>query len=736
MRSICMVATLTLALLPRGAGAQPGPPPAETPQPHPTEQGGGGTAGWTGTVDFGLRGTVANGDTARYERYRDLGVGAFAERVRVSREKNGWLFDAAADHVGRRDQRYRLDADRPGKITVWFLYDQIPMLLSRTTRTLYTGLGTSALSIDDGLQARVQLNPAAIEPVFDQNSVDFETRTRRQIVEGGFKYLPTPELTVNGTIRHTNRQGDIAYGGSFGHSSLVELPAPTEHQLTDADAGAEFVRDPVLLRAGYVGSFFHNDVTSLVFDNPYRAIDSTSASSRGRLTLAPTNSYNGVSGMASVKLPRRSRASAYVSAGVLTDAGDPIVPQTINSTLQTAPLDRTTVDGRARTTGVNLTFVSRPARHLDFTAGYRQYDYDNRTPEFALTERVSYDNAVTPLAAPVFTEPFGVKRHTADADLKLVQMRGGTAGVGFTRLAEERSHRIFESTTDNTIRVLFDTVGQSWLALRTKYEHAERRGTGIEQGEQELAAIGEQPGMRHYDIASRNRDRVTIQGSVTASSSIGINGSIAVGKDDFLESEFGLRDNTHRVYALGLNATPTERLLLGGSYSYERYHALSRSRQANPGPQFTDPSRNWATDAIDGAHSLVVNADLARIAGKVDLRLLYDFSRASARYHYITGPVPDRTLPEEAVAPTTLPPPLALPPTMSELQRGVLDCSYSLGPRVSIGVSYWYEQYRVEDFTLDVDANPGLVRGTALLIGYLYQPYSANTVWGRLIYRF
>jgi hypothetical protein len=49
-------------------------------------------------------------------------------------------------------------------------------------------------------------------------------------------------------------------------------------------------------------------------------------------------------------------------------------------------------------------------------------------------------------------------------------------------------------------------------------------------------------------------------------------------------------------------------------------------------------------------------------------------------------------------------------------------------------VSYWYEQYRVSDFTLDADANPDLARGQALLIGYLYRPYSANTVWGRLIY--
>ena len=140
--------------------------------------------------------------------------------------------------------------------------------------------------------------------------------------------------------------------------------------------------------------------------------------------------------------------------------------------------------------------------------------------------------------------------------------------------------------------------------------------------------------------------------------------------------------------------------MLGGSYSYERYHALSRSRQANPGPQFTDPSRNWATNAFDGAHSLVLSADIARIASKFDLQLLYDFSRAQAHYDYITGPVEDRTLPEEVVVPSTLPPPLALPPTLSELQRGVLDLTYPLGPRLSIGLSYWYEPVSYTHLTL------------------------------------
>jgi hypothetical protein len=442
----------------------------------------------------------------------------------------------------------------------------------------------------------------------------------------------------------------------------------------------------------------------------------------------------GVNGLVSVRLPARSRATAYVSAGRLTDAGDPIIPQTINSAIVAAPLPRTTVDGEARTTALNLTWVSRPKRYVDINVGYRQYDYDNRTPEFDMVQRVSYDNTPGAVSPAVPTEPFGVLRHTLDADLKLLPRSGVSAGIGFTRLEEERTHRIFESTTDNVVRVTADAVSNRWFTLRTKYEHAQRRGTGIEEGERELAAIGEQPGIRHFDIAARDRNRVTVLGSLTPAANLGLSVSVAAGKDDYLQSLFGLRDNTHRVYGLGVDATPGDRVILTASYSYEHYSALSRSRQANPGVQFTDPSRNWATDANDRAHSVILGAEVLRIGAKADLRLFYDFSRSRARYQYITGAVLDRTLPEEAVVPTTLPTPAELPPTRSELQRGTADLTYALARHLSIGLSYWYEQYRVTDFTLDADANPDLARGQALLIGYLYRPYTANTVWGRLIY--
>jgi hypothetical protein len=98
--------------------------------------------------------------------------------------------------------------------------------------------------------------------------------------------------------------------------------------------------------------------------------------------------------------------------------------------------------------------------------------------------------------------------------------------------------------------------------------------------------------------------------------------------------------------------------------------------------------------------------------------------------------VEDRTLPEEVVIESTLPDPTQLPPTLSELHMATTDFTYNLNSRVGIGLSFWYERYRVEDFTLDIDANPDLSRGSVLLMGYLYTPYTARTVWLRMYYKF
>jgi MtrB/PioB family decaheme-associated outer membrane protein len=728
-----IVATLTLAALPIAASAQ-------------------GTSQQLGSwADFGVRGTNISGDSARFERYRDLGDGLFMETVRLNRETNaGWLLSYSGDHVGRSDQRHTGRFTLPGTFKGLVMWDQIPMLMSNSSRTVFSGVGSGVLTIDDANQGEYGSNV----PLFESTAQGFDITSRRHSVKTDLEFVASPEWTFSTSGQYSDREGVIPYGGSFGHSSLAETAAPVNHTLKDLAADAEFVRDPVLVRFGYTASLFTNQNTTLTWDNPFTLLDTASTSSRGRGSLPPSNSYYGVNSLVSVKLPHRSRASAYASVGSLADAGDPIMPFTINSAVLAEPLTRTTVDGEARTTAFNLNFTSRPTSLVNVALRFRSYDYDNRTPPFALRDYEAYDGSPSAIVSQVCgvgdavcTEAFSVKRQNFDADLNLTPARAASIGVGYSRLNEDRDHRIFEATKEDIARVSFDSVGTGDFTLRSKYEHSQKRATGNAAGiEVHLAEVlghaGEQPNMRHFDVAERDRDRVTLLGSVMASANVAVNASLAVGKDDYirdafipdLESRFGLRDNTHRVFTLGFDAAPAEQATVAASYSYERYTAFSTSRQANPGPQFDDPSRDWSTDATDRVHSILVLLDLSRINDRVDLQVSYDFNRARAFYDYGTGPVADRTFPEEVVAPS-LPTPEALPPTLSQLHRTVTDLTYWVSDRLGVGGSYWFEDFQVEDFTLDVESTPNLVRGSTMLLGYLYRPYTANTFWARMVYR-
>jgi hypothetical protein len=76
-----------------------------------------------------------------------------------------------------------------------------------------------------------------------------------------------------------------------------------------------------------------------------------------------------------------------------------------------------------------------------------------------------------------------------------------------------------------------------------------------------------------------------------------------------------------------------------------------------------------------------------------------------------------------------------LPQIKSDLTRGTADAIYHLNGRFSLGVTYWYDKYTVQDYTLDTQAQDARVPGNFMLLGYAYEPYTAQTVWGRLMVR-
>ena len=66
---------------------------------------------------------------------------------------------------------------------------------------------------------------------------------------------------------------------------------------------------------------------------------------------------------------------------------------------------------------------------------------------------------------------------------------------------------------DQAFRATWDTTGNQYVSLRVGYEHVARKGFGF--SEMAIEEGGAQPGLRFYDEADRDRNRVNILATLT-----------------------------------------------------------------------------------------------------------------------------------------------------------------------------------------------------------------------------
>jgi MtrB/PioB family decaheme-associated outer membrane protein len=689
-------------------------------------------------VEIGIRGTAfgSNSDQARYQRYRDVRDGATFDRLRVYKDTDSHRYSLQADHVGYRDQRFSASYMNYGKLKASFQWNQIPLFYSNETRTLYDTSAPGNLTLNDGVQTGIQNKTLTLSTALNGANL-FDLRTRRDVADFALTYSATPNIDVNVRFRNTQKTGAQPWGGSFGISNAIatEMPVPIDHRTTEFGSFLEYANDHGYARFGYDGSFFRNSITTLTWDNPSRIADSATAGPlQGRMSLWPNTEMNTVHAAGGLNLPGHSHATAFLSVGSLTN-NNPLLPYTINTALVSPALARPNSDVSARVTAMNYAFTTRPVSMLWFSARYRQYEFDNRTVPFETTNNVNYDTTIVALNAE--SEPFGSTRHTFDADASFTPVRHVGFRAGYTREEVDRTYRIVEKTTEDIVRASVDLTGLSWLTVRGVFEHGTRAGSAVNG--LELLAIGEQPSLRQYDVADRNQNRFNAIVQITPLSQFSLNASAGIGAQDYPGTNFGLRNNDNHVYSVGFDFVPSDAVSLGASYGYEKYTALQASRTANPLPantvanlndptqQFNDPRRDWTDDSADRVRTITASMDLIKILRKTDIKVAYDYSRAESTYTY------------GLAANTVIAAPVPLTPVTNELQRGTIDGRYFLSPRFAVGLVYWFDQYKVQDFALGPVASlsqPATTPAapTLMLLGYFYRPYTANSVMARITY--
>jgi MtrB/PioB family decaheme-associated outer membrane protein len=717
---------------------------AQSTLPVPTESREITAAAFSGRVfgdiEFGGRFSDINGDPARYQRYRDLRDGPFADNITFNRRSADWTIFASANHIGYRDQRYFVEYRNVGKLQVSFLWDQIPLFISSDTRSLYTQGQPGVFRLEDAMQASNQAGATTIR-TFANQAVGFETRTRRDIGAMDVVLNATRDLDIVANVTSSARDGAIPYGAPFGFNNLVELPVPIDQRTTDAKTRLEWANQKGLISVGWDGSWFDNQIETLVWDNPLKITDSPSYSSaysdgkgpaQARMALWPSNTHQYVHATGSVTTPGRGRALAYVAIGESRQNAD-LLPHTINSLIPEIPLERATAEAELRNTMMNFQYSAHPINRLGIVARYRYADVDNRTPHFETFGRVRFDGVYDDAENSPQPEAYSIKRKTFDVDGTIRALPFTAVKLGYTNAITDRTFRIFEETVENTFRISVDATGNQYVSVRALYENSSREGDMFD--EHLLEEFGEQPDMRHPDVANRDRQRVTLIATANPTAVFGFSASAGVGRDDYPDSGFGLQSYDSNQYSFGLDVIPSDRVGFNLVWAWEDYASLTRSRSAVPAPdpQFSDPRRNWMMDYDGTVKNVDATLDVTDIAPRTSVRFNVNWNDATDTYLYVLVPG------------SVLPTPQQLDPVINELLRGSIDLNYRLTPQVRVGASYWYEDFKTQDFALgpltmsDIAlpaVQPGLpVAATnSLLLGYLYRPYTAHTGMVRLTY--
>jgi len=418
--------------------------------------------------------------TSKYSEYRDVRDGFFVRRFRLNMDDlagSKYFLDVQSDKSIYRDQSYLATFGQWNRFKVQFRYDEIPHTYSNTARTLYTETGGKSttwavLTIPlltrnalQGLAASTSL-PSTIQNqlVPSMNFIVPAIERRAGTVLFAYDISSYWDLLASYSREHEsgtrpiglilNTSPSAALTGGFG----AEVPEPIDYFNNTMKVRAEYARAKWGVQIGYTGSFFENNTSALIFDNPFRTTDCvaptgcTAASQGpaiGLVDLYPDNHAHYINFAGSFLLMKHLRLLASINAGWLRQ-NDSFVPYTTNAILLagTGPLPASSLHGEKQTLAMNYKLIQTIGKKFEIKAGYRQYDYNNDTPVLSFTP-VQGDFAAANLASPEENTPFGYNRKNIEVTGNWYYAKKSSVKVGYEGEIMDRSHRDVEHATEN-----------------------------------------------------------------------------------------------------------------------------------------------------------------------------------------------------------------------------------------------------------------------------------------------
>ena len=654
--------------------------------------------GVSGTLDLGV-GDVSH-KSSKFGEYNGLnkkGGFVIGDGAVRARGEDGTYWNLNASNLGLHTRSLDAEGGRQGSYKLLFKYDEVLHSLSDSAQTPFAGNGGTFLTLPAGFPAATT---AAMPLAGTLRQIDLGTQRTRLGV--GASWTPVRDWEYGVSFRREAREGTKRIAGAFFINS-AQLVEPVDFLTHQLDASASYTGAKWQAKLAYYGSTLRNSNDSLNWQNPFSFLPGFPGAGSGQLALPPDNQFHQVLASAGYQISERTRASADIAVGRMTQ-NDGFLGSTQNVTLAVPALPGSSLNGRADTLDANLKLSSALTDRLRLNAAYIYNDRDNQTPQ-AMYSMVSTDMFA---GAPRTNLPYGFtqEKFKLSADYKVLANTKVFAGVDSE--SRKRTFQEVDRSREDTVwgKITSRVLDKADLSL--KFAHGERRNSAY----QVVPGIAppENPLLRKYNMASRTRETVALRADVAVAENVNIGFGVDTSNDDYLDSTIGLLSGRD----LNLNGDVSVILTQDTSLHLFANHQEIKSRQAGS-QTFSIPDLSGENkDRID---FFCIGLKHVAIKDKLDIGADYGSSRSKGEISVNTG----------ALNP-------AFPNLSTTLDSLKLYASYRLKDNVSLQASYWHERYDSNNWMLDGVA-PGTIPNV-LALGEQAPRYSVNVFRLALRYKF
>lgn len=698
---------------------------------------------------------------AKASEYRDLRDGGTIDFFTLAWHGlgDGWLLDASGTKVLQLDQRYAISVQRPGLLSAEGYWRGLPHQYSNGATWLHSGQpGNYTMSnalrqaIEDAATSASPPVPLStlMPQILDEAGRPLALSVQREQMGLGLtsRLGPGWELEAAGSretrngerristgtyIRQQAVAGDAASGsGFFDRERFIprglELPEPLRYEVLNTSLATSWRRQRGFVSLGWNASRFSNDITSLIWDNPFEAGPPVASSAdRGRfaeggLDLAPDNVMNRLHASAAIKLPARSRLSGLFAYAVTTQDDD-FMAFTRNDSIRVpnrgnalatdrSLLPAASLDGELKSTRSELRLVSRPQEKLTLRGSYRSYALKNESPQLFFPGYAAFGESWWRAGIgqkiagrdTLFTVPAGYERRVLSAGASYRLLPAAKLDAEFARTTWDYDERQVESTSEDAWQAALHLDPSEWAALSVGFLASTREF----EGEYEIGL--ETSRIRQWDVWNRDRTRYHAELDLMPAERWNCGLAWSTAKDEYpgvvpTPEPLPESGNIFESYPYGLNEANSASISVTIGYDQERWSlAASGGRDTSEWKSlavtktvFTgdtnlfDPENRWERNQDDTVDWLALAMALQAVPEK--LRLSADL--ALNRYEgTLRTTNPGTPTINSAVA-------YDFPDFTARTVSAQLGLSWALRENMDFIARYWFEPFRMEDWQWD-----------------------------------